>query len=859
MNLDKAPLPRFWYLPRGEKAALVLTGDDHARRRHARPTSTGSRRPTRPAAPSPTGSACARRRTCIPDTPITDAQAAAYEADGFELALHLSTGCADFTPASLENDLTSAARRVRARRGRASSRRSPTARTASSGATGRRRPRLERAHGIRFDTNYYYNGPPRWLTQAGPDDRLRLPAALRRPRRVDDRRLPGDDAGHRRVDETLPTTTQIHTLLDNALGPEGSTGASSTSSCTRDHGDHRRLNDLVARRAAARRAGGHAPPRCSTGSTAATAPRSATSPTATAQLTFSLSARTPKARGLEAMLPARSASRPAVRAHAATASPCRGSAARSRASTTSSSTARPAPTRPPTRTTRRAPGDHAASRPRPTPRATPPSAGRPTSRRPRSSSTAAPPRSAREYADSAEVTDHSVELDRPRSPDTTYRFRVSSADAAGNAATSPAGSAPATFATPPGALVDSRTPSSRAGTQSDTYAGADASTGSTARSSCSRRVGDEFERRALPAARGRSRALDTGRRASRSRAARSSADGAVAHTTGVLRRRRGCSSSRPPSSPSTTRRSGSATTSATSRTRVVHAPATPATHSSVYASSGAWSGDDARHAAPRRRPLRAAPLPDRVERPRPSTFYVDGALVAQHTTVATIDGPLRPVVSDYGLFGAGVRSTGCAMGGYADDRHVHLAHARQRPRREPLADADVAARRCPSGTAIAFETRSGATPQPDATWSAWQPVGAGGAIASPAARYIQYRATLTEHRRVATPTLERVADHLRRRRPTAPPQPGTVASRRALRGRTRPLTATPSGFTRPRRRPAHLPLPVAPQRHRDRRRHDRHAQPRTRRATATAATRSASRSTPPTARGAASDAGRARR
>ena len=30
MNLDEAPLPRFWYLPRGEKAALVLTGDDHA-------------------------------------------------------------------------------------------------------------------------------------------------------------------------------------------------------------------------------------------------------------------------------------------------------------------------------------------------------------------------------------------------------------------------------------------------------------------------------------------------------------------------------------------------------------------------------------------------------------------------------------------------------------------------------------------------------------------------------------------------------------------------------------------------------------------------------------------------------------
>ncbi len=30
MSLDRTPLPRFWYLPRGEKAAVVMTGDDHA-------------------------------------------------------------------------------------------------------------------------------------------------------------------------------------------------------------------------------------------------------------------------------------------------------------------------------------------------------------------------------------------------------------------------------------------------------------------------------------------------------------------------------------------------------------------------------------------------------------------------------------------------------------------------------------------------------------------------------------------------------------------------------------------------------------------------------------------------------------
>ena len=30
MNADRRPLPRFWYFPRGEKAVVVMTGDDHA-------------------------------------------------------------------------------------------------------------------------------------------------------------------------------------------------------------------------------------------------------------------------------------------------------------------------------------------------------------------------------------------------------------------------------------------------------------------------------------------------------------------------------------------------------------------------------------------------------------------------------------------------------------------------------------------------------------------------------------------------------------------------------------------------------------------------------------------------------------
>ena len=138
MNRDKAPLPRFWYLPRGEKAAVVETGDDHAQRRHARRSSTGSRPRARPAARWPTGSACARRRTSTPTPPMTDAQAAALRGGRLRggAAPGHRLGCQDFTPASLEERPHQPAVARSRPPGRASRSRRPTAPTASSGATG---------------------------------------------------------------------------------------------------------------------------------------------------------------------------------------------------------------------------------------------------------------------------------------------------------------------------------------------------------------------------------------------------------------------------------------------------------------------------------------------------------------------------------------------------------------------------------------------------------------------------------------------------------------------------------------------------------------------------------------------------
>ena len=74
MSNDRKPIPRFWYLPRGLKAAVVMTGDDHAN------GGTAGRFDAYKAI-SPVGCnvanwECVRSTSYIyTDTPLTDAQA----------------------------------------------------------------------------------------------------------------------------------------------------------------------------------------------------------------------------------------------------------------------------------------------------------------------------------------------------------------------------------------------------------------------------------------------------------------------------------------------------------------------------------------------------------------------------------------------------------------------------------------------------------------------------------------------------------------------------------------------------------------------------------------------------------------
>jgi hypothetical protein len=124
-------------------------------------------------------------------------------------------------------------------------------------------------------------------------------------------------------------------------------------------------------------------------------------------------------------------------------------------------------------------------------------------------------------------------------------------------------------------------------------------------------------------------------------------------------------------------------------------------------------------------------------------YFVDDVLVASHT--AAVGTKMSPLISDF-----------FAPGGTIDVDSMTLYHLSGTFTSRVFDASDAhptwgQLNATVSGTAT-FETRSGNAPTPDSTWSAFQALGANGAIQSPSARYIQYRATLSG----ATPSLDKV-------------------------------------------------------------------------------------------------------
>jgi Domain of unknown function (DUF4082)/Bacterial Ig-like domain/Cohesin domain len=161
-NLHRKPLPRFWYLPRGLKAAVVMTGDDHANGGTiGRFNQYLNDSPSNSAQAVADWTAVRATSYVYNGEPMSDAQASAFEAQGFEVSLHLNTGCANWTPSLLESDFQSQLATFAAQFPSVST---PTTHRThciawSDWAT---QPKTELAHGIRLDCNYYY-WPDVWI------------------------------------------------------------------------------------------------------------------------------------------------------------------------------------------------------------------------------------------------------------------------------------------------------------------------------------------------------------------------------------------------------------------------------------------------------------------------------------------------------------------------------------------------------------------------------------------------------------------------------------------------------------------------------------------------------------------------
>jgi hypothetical protein len=221
MNLDRKPLPRFWYFPRSLKAVVVATGDDHA-------TGGTAGRFDQYTANSPAGCVvdewqCARFTSYVfPNTPLSNTQAATYQSRGFEVGLHVSTNCANFTGTSLAANYSD---QLGAWRAKYNSVAAPATNRVhcivwSDWST---QASTEAANAIRLDTNYYYwPGPwvanrPGFMTGSGMPMRFSgktggLIDVYQAATQMTDE-----------SDQSYPFTPDA--LLDAALGPQGRYGA----------------------------------------------------------------------------------------------------------------------------------------------------------------------------------------------------------------------------------------------------------------------------------------------------------------------------------------------------------------------------------------------------------------------------------------------------------------------------------------------------------------------------------------------------------------------------------------------------------------------------------------------------------
>ncbi len=220
-NLHRKPLPHIWILPRGLKAAIVMTGDDHNIEMNSGFTGTPSRfndyrLMSKDNSPQAVEDWKAIRATSYvyDNINLSNDSILHYQSLGFEIAFHPTTQCTNFTRTSLSNDMTSQLSRLETK--------FPgmlppvTNRThCMPWSDWASQPKVENSLGIRFDVNYYY-WPGSWV-----QNRPGLFTGSGMPMRFADSigtLIDCYQAPTQIPDESgLDISNSINTLLDNAI------------------------------------------------------------------------------------------------------------------------------------------------------------------------------------------------------------------------------------------------------------------------------------------------------------------------------------------------------------------------------------------------------------------------------------------------------------------------------------------------------------------------------------------------------------------------------------------------------------------------------------------------------------------
>ena len=232
MERDRLPLPHFWYLPRGKKAVVLLSGDDHSPVTAPGGTASNFDRLKAMSAPGCVVAnwECVRSTSYLyPSATITNAQVAGYLADGFEIGHHPVFGScptAPITEAAMGATWDTLLAQFRAKYtsvpGPFTSRTHcvfwPDWATAA---------KVQLARGIRMDANYYHY-PGSWIgTRNGFMNGGGFPMRFAD---LDGTPIDVYQQNTNITDETTSAfTAATTTLLDNALGPLGYYGAFGTN------------------------------------------------------------------------------------------------------------------------------------------------------------------------------------------------------------------------------------------------------------------------------------------------------------------------------------------------------------------------------------------------------------------------------------------------------------------------------------------------------------------------------------------------------------------------------------------------------------------------------------------------------